>query len=79
MGDYMYQANYRSGLRILSIRDRENPQEVAYFDTAPYSDNSAGFNGAWSVFPFFKSGVIIVNSIEQGLFLIRPTDRPIRR
>ncbi|NQW04612.1 MAG: choice-of-anchor B family protein [Acidobacteria bacterium] len=79
MGDYMYQANYRSGLRILNIRDRENPREVAYFDTAPYSDNSAGFNGAWSVFPFFKSGVIIVNSIEQGLFLIRPTDRPIRR
>lgn len=79
LGDYMYQANYRSGLRILNIKDRENPREVAYFDTAPYSDNGAGFNGAWSVYPFFKSGVIIVNSIEQGLFLIRPTDRPVRR
>jgi len=78
-GDYMYQANYRSGLRILNISDRENPREVAYFDTAPYTNNQAGFNGAWSVFPFFKSGVIIVNSIEQGLFLVRPTDRPIRR
>jgi choice-of-anchor B domain-containing protein len=78
-GDYMYQANYRSGLRILNIKDRENPREVAFFDTAPYTDNSAGFNGAWSVYPFFKSGVIIVNSIEQGLFLIRPTDRPVRR
>jgi choice-of-anchor B domain-containing protein len=78
-GDYMYQANYRSGLRILNIRDRENPREVAFFDTAPYTDNGAGFNGAWSVYPFFKSGVIIVNSIEQGLFLVRPTDRPIRR
>lgn len=79
VGDYMYQANYRSGLRILNIKDRENPKEVAYFDTAPCTDNQAGFNGAWSVYPFFKSGVIIVNSIEQGLFLIRPTDRPIRR
>jgi choice-of-anchor B domain-containing protein len=78
-GDYMYQANYRSGLRILNIKDRENPREVAYFDTAPYTDNGAGFNGAWSVFPFFKSGIIIVNSIEQGLFLVRPTDRPVRR
>jgi len=78
-GDYMYQANYRSGLRILNIKDRENPREVAYFDTAPYSDNGAGFNGAWSVYPFFKSGIIIVNSIEQGLFLVRPTDRPVRR
>jgi hypothetical protein len=31
------------------------------------------------VYPFFKSGVIIVNSIEQGLFLVRPSDIPIRR
>jgi hypothetical protein len=75
----MYQANYKSGLRILNIKDRTNPKEVAFFDTAPYSDNSAGFQGAWSVYPFFKSGVIIVNSIEQGLFLVRPSDIPIRR
>ncbi len=79
VGDTMYQANYKSGLRILSIRDRENPREVAFFDTAPYGDNNAGFQGAWSVYPFFKSGIIIVNSIEQGLFLVRPSDRPIKR
>jgi choice-of-anchor B domain-containing protein len=78
-GDYMYQANYRSGLRILNISDPENPREVAFFDTAPYTENVSGYNGAWSVYPFFKSGVIIVNSIEQGLFLVRPADRPIRR
>ena len=79
VGDYMYQANYKSGLRILNIKDRENPREVAFFDTAPYFDNSPGFQGAWSVYPYFKSGVIIVNSIEQGLFLVRPSDRPIKR
>lgn len=79
VGDYMYQANYKSGLRILNIKDRENPKEVAFFDTAPYADNSPGFQGAWSVYPFFRSGIIIVNSIEQGLFLVRPSDRPIRR
>jgi choice-of-anchor B domain-containing protein len=79
VGDYMFQANYKSGLRILNIRDRVNPREVAFFDTAPYTENNAGFQGAWSVYPFFKSGVIIVNSIEQGLFLVRPSDRPVRR
>ena len=78
-GDYMYQANYKSGLRILNISDPENPREVAFFDTAPYTPNNAGYQGAWSVYPFFRSGVIIVNSIEQGLFLVRPADRPIRR
>ncbi len=79
VGDLMYQANYRSGLRILSVADPENPREVAFFDTAPYTENGPGFNGAWSVYPFFPSGAIVVNSIEQGLFIVRPTDRPIRR
>jgi choice-of-anchor B domain-containing protein len=74
-GDLMYQANYRSGLRVLSIRDPLNPREVAFFDTAPYTPNAAGYNGAWSVYPFFKSGVIIVSSIEQGLFIVRTADR----
>lgn len=74
-GTLMYQANYRSGLRVLSITDPLNPKEVAYFDTAPYHPNTPGFNGAWSVFPFFKSGTIIVSSIEQGLFIVRTADR----
>jgi choice-of-anchor B domain-containing protein len=74
-GTLMYQANYRSGLRVLSISDPLNPKEVAYFDTAPYHPNTPGFNGAWSVYPFFKSGTIVVSSIEQGLFIVRTADR----
>jgi choice-of-anchor B domain-containing protein len=74
-GDLMYQANYRSGLRILSVRDPLNPKEVAYFDTAPFHSNGRGFNGAWNVYPFFKNGTIIVSSIEQGLFVLKTADR----
>jgi choice-of-anchor B domain-containing protein len=74
-GDLLYQANYRSGVRILSIKDPTNPKEIAFFDTDPFRPNTAGFNGAWNVFPFFKSGTIIVSSIEQGLFMIRTADR----
>jgi choice-of-anchor B domain-containing protein len=74
-GDVMYQANYRSGLRVLTIRDRENPREIAFFDTAPFHTNGPGFNGAWSVYPYFKSGLIVVNSIEQGLFIVRTADK----
>jgi choice-of-anchor B domain-containing protein len=74
-GDLMYQANYRAGLRILSIRDRANPKEVAYFDTAPYHPNTPGFNGAWHVYPFFRSGAIIVSSIEQGFFIVKTADK----
>jgi choice-of-anchor B domain-containing protein len=74
-GQLMFQANYTSGLRVLSIADSVNPKEVAFFDTAPYHPNTPGFHGAWSVFPFFKSGTIIVSSIEQGLFVVRTADR----
>jgi choice-of-anchor B domain-containing protein len=70
-GNLMYQANYSSGLRILDISDPVNPREVGFLDTNPFGDNSAGFNGAWSNYPFFESGVIAVSSIEQGLFLVR--------
>jgi choice-of-anchor B domain-containing protein len=77
-GNLMYQANYASGLRILDITDPANPREVGFLDTNPFGDNSAGFSGAWSNYPFFQSGVIAVSSIEQGLFLVRYTPpRPI--
>ena len=72
-GDYVYQANYRAGLRILDISNigASSLSEVAYFDIYPAND-SANFNGAWSTYPYFDSGVVIVSGIEQGLFILRP-------
>jgi hypothetical protein len=48
--------------------DPTNPVEVGFFDTFPNSD-SASFNGAWSVYPFFESNTVIVSDIERGLFV----------
>ncbi|HHN78484.1 MAG TPA: hypothetical protein ENK11_07420, partial [Phycisphaerales bacterium] len=33
----------------------------------------AQFNGAWSVYPFFPSGTVIVSDIERGLFILDVT------
>ena len=33
--------------------------------------NIKEFNGAWSVYPFFKSDNIIVSDINSGLFIVR--------
>ena len=74
-GNYMYQANYVSGLRVLDISDVENPVEVGFFDTVPYGDNSPGFGGAWSNYPFFESGVIVVTSGSQGVFILKKKER----
>ena len=70
-GNTMYQSNYQSGLRVLDITDPENPRETGFFDTVPYGDNSAGMGGSWSNYPFFESGVVIVTSGNEGLFLLR--------
>lgn len=72
-GNFSYQANYTVGLRILDLSNisQGDLQEVAFFDTYP-SDNSVGFHGAWSNYPFFESGVIIVSDINNGLFILSP-------
>ena len=69
-GNLMYQSNYGSGLRILDITNPENPVEVGFFDTVPYE----GGGGSWSNYPYFKSGVIIVTSMREGLFVLKKKD-----
>ena len=71
--DLIYQANFAAGLKILQVLDYEtaNFKEIAYFDTYPYNDNT-DFQGAWSSYPYFKSGVIAISNVFEGLFLVRP-------
>ncbi len=77
LGDFLFQANYRAGMRILAGHNISNGQlnEVGYFDIYPANDNP-NFNGAWHVYPYFPSGVVIVSGIEQGLFVLQPTLSP---
>jgi len=75
LGDLMYQSNYVSGLRILDISDRENPEVVGFFDTVPGTPDRPGFDGSWSNYPFFESGIIIVSSGKEGMFILRKRER----
>jgi hypothetical protein len=50
-------------------------RELGFFDIYPADDNPS-FNGAWTSYPFFSSGVVAINGIEQGLFLVRPRMAP---
>ena len=74
VAQYSFQANYDAGLRILRIDDPENPRtglvEEAYFDIEPGRDN-AEMKGAWSVYPYFSSGTILLSSTEGGLYVLR--------
>ncbi len=68
-GNRMYQSNYGAGLRILDISNPTDPVEVAYFDNSPYGGAS------WSNYPYFLSGVVVLTSTGDGLFVVRNTAR----
>lgn len=70
---YAYQSNYQSGLRIIDLSDIDNGSlgEAGFFDTYPSSD-SANFNGTWSNYPYYASGVVGVSDINRGFFLLQP-------
>ena len=71
-GDKYYLSNYRAGMRVLDISQigNENITEIGFFDTYPDS-NSANFDGAWNVYPFFASNNIVISDINRGFFLVR--------
>ncbi len=73
-GDRLYMSNNRAGLRVLDISDPENPTEAGSFDTTPWGEDAAGFDGTWSVYPYFESGTILLSSRREGLFLVKARD-----
>jgi choice-of-anchor B domain-containing protein len=74
-GNQYFLANYRAGVRVLNISGIANKSisETGFFDTYP-SSNSAGFDGVWSVYPYFESGKILVSDINSGLFVIKKSE-----
>jgi choice-of-anchor B domain-containing protein len=73
MGNFVYQANYEAGFHMLDVRQVATGKltEVAFFDTLPSSDTST-MRGAWTSYPFFKSGIVIMQTTESGMFIMKP-------
>jgi choice-of-anchor B domain-containing protein len=76
-GNLMYQSNYRSGLHVYDVSDPRHMRKLGYFDTVPWGSDegmgnlSTGALGSWSNYPFFDSGVVVVTSGLEGLFILR--------
>jgi len=72
-GNFVYQSNYEAGLTILDVSNAANGEleDVAFFDMTSRG-NGKGWDGSWSNYPYFKSGIVITTGIEQGLFILRP-------
>jgi choice-of-anchor B domain-containing protein len=69
----VFQSNYRSGLRILDAsRVSEGSMvEVGYFDVIPSDDNPT-FQGSWSNYPYFESGIVLLTDMFGGFFVVQP-------
>ncbi len=73
---FIYEAEYTAGLRIFDAADPLNPVQVGWFDTHPATD-AAVFNGAWSNYPYFPSGNVIISTKDAGMFVVRPGPAPL--
>jgi choice-of-anchor B domain-containing protein len=85
VGNQLYISHYTRGLVIMDITNPAKMREAAFFDTHPEDDDPVNvihpqhpdhdgdntFHGAWGVYPFLKSGNILISDIERGLFVLK--------
>jgi choice-of-anchor B domain-containing protein len=74
-GTKFYLSNNAAGIRVLDLSDISNGNitEEGYFDSYPTNSNS-GYIGAWSVYPFFESGNIVISDRTAGLLLVKASE-----
>ncbi len=92
--DIVYAANYMTGLRVANAQPLVTTRSVSsmhllgHFDTYPSRDciltdpqcvGSGGFRGAWSTYPYFASGTVLVSDINGGLFSVEFHNFPVNQ
>ena len=77
VGNRSWMANYRAGVRVIDLTGVASGDlsEIAFFDTDPSSDGPS-LSGAFSVYPFFTSGTVVVSDMGRGLFVLAMSDSP---
>lgn len=73
VGNYLFLAAYRAGLRIYDATNPLAMSEVGFFDTYP-SGAGESFDGAWGTAVGYPSGNVIISDINRGLFVVDPSE-----
>lgn len=68
--DFLIISYYTDGCILVDAARPHNLVEVGNFDT--YTQQGAGFEGAWGAYPFLPSGLVLVSDISNGLFVLEP-------
>ncbi len=66
--NFVYIAYYNDGLQIFDISDPSAPSKKGYYDTYTPSQKD-DFRGAWGVYPFLPSGIVLVSDRNTGLYV----------
>ncbi|MCH8330234.1 MAG: choice-of-anchor B family protein [Bacteroidetes bacterium] len=72
-GDYLFVSYYYDGLQIWNIKDPNYPVRVGFYDTFGKS-NQASYEGAWGIYPFLPSGVLLLSDMQTGLHVFDVVD-----
>ena len=68
-GGVAYISYYIDGLRVVDLRDPENPREIGHFDTVPPEDERDIFQGAFGV--GVMNGMVYISDVETGIYAFR--------
>jgi hypothetical protein len=66
--NFIYIAYYNDGLQIFDISNPLAPVRTGYYDTF-LSSQKDDFRGAWGVYPFLPSGIVLVSDRNTGLYV----------
>lgn len=69
--DWLVISYYTDGGIIADASRPDNIIEVGNFDT--FLGGDGGFSGAWGLYPFLPSGIVLVSDINNGLFVLDAT------
>lgn len=68
---YLVTSWYTDGVKIVDGNKPDNLIEVGSFDS--YAGPDGGFNGCWGAYPYLPSGLLLINDIQTGLYVLEPT------
>ena len=66
--NFIYIAYYNDGLQIFDISNPFAPIKKGYYDTFAPSQKD-DFRGAWGVYPFLPSGIVLLSDRNTGLYV----------
>ncbi len=64
---FLYVSYYHDGLYIFDVHDPAHPSIAGYYDT--HHSGHTSFEGAWGVYPFLPSGVVLISDMQTGLYV----------